>query len=435
MSHLGSFSVACAFVVTVTLGCGGSQPATAPAGGQIPPTAASTNLGSADYQANAANNQTGQPASPATVSSPVVTSPTVGPAMVSPPSVGPSTVSPPTVGPVASGQPGSGTAINIAAPTGQPAKTAPPTVNGPAVSGAVATVPPAGAPAASASPGTTVASAVPAPTTGATNAAPAAAAMPGANKTSSLNLGTVPAGALPSGDMRGLAAAVNQWRLQGTNLAGVKRFEDKPVGAGYSWMTYLLPYVGYNDLYSKFDFTQGWHKKENLPLACEVIPAFLDPANPNHNERIFTIKNAIGPAFTHFVGMAGVEDSRNVVAAALPRSDPRAGIFGYDQIARPEEITDGATNTIMMISSGKIIGPWAAGGGATVRGARAPYFDAITGFGTASDPGGGALVAMADGSVKRISKDIDPAVFRALCTIHGGESIDMAANANVIRSP
>jgi prepilin-type processing-associated H-X9-DG protein len=130
--------------------------------------------------------------------------------------------------------------------------------------------------------------------------------------------------------------------------------------------------------------------------------------------------------------MSGVEDSRNLVAASLPRSDPRAGIFGYDQTARSDEITDGAGNTILLISAGKIIGPWASGGGATIRAARAPYFDSITGFGTAGDPGG-AMVAMADGSVKRISKDIDPAVFRALCTIHGGEKVDLSANANVIR--
>jgi hypothetical protein len=236
---------------------------------------------------------------------------------------------------------------------------------------------------------------------------------------------------MASGDTRGLAAVVNQWRLQGTNLAGVKRFDDKPVGAGNSWMIQLLPYVGYGELHSKLDLTKGWHEKENVPYACQVIPAFLDPANPNHNMKVIGVKNAIGPAFTHFVGMAGIEDSRNVVAASLPRSDPRAGIFGYDQIARPEEITDGATNTIMLISAGKIVGPWASGGGATIRAARAPYFDPITGFGTARDPGSGALVAMADGSVKWISKDIDPAVFRALCTIHGGEKVDLPANASV----
>jgi hypothetical protein len=233
-----------------------------------------------------------------------------------------------------------------------------------------------------------------------------------------------------SGDTRALAAAANQWRLQGTNLAGVKRFDDKPVVAANSWMIQLLPYVGYGQLHAQFDLTKGWHEKENLRYACEVIPAFLDPRNPNHSTKIFGKKNAIGPAFTHFAGMAGVEDSRNLVAASLPRSDPRAGIFGYDQIARSEDITDGAANTIMLISTGKVVGAWASGGGATIRAARAPYFDPITGFGTAGDPSS-ALVAMADGSVKRISREIDPAVFRALCTTHGAEKVDLSANSGV----
>lgn len=226
-----------------------------------------------------------------------------------------------------------------------------------------------------------------------------------------------------------MAAAANQWRSQGGNLVGVKRLDDKPVLAGYSWMINLLPYLGHADLYAKIDFAKGWHDEANLQYTGQLIPAFIDPANPNHHAKIFGAKeNVVGPAFTHFVGMAGVEDSRNLVAAALPRSDPRAGIFGYDQIARADEITDGASNTVMLISAGKIVGPWASGGGATVRGARSPYFDGITGFSSVGDPGGGAPAAMADGSVKRISKEIDPAVFRALCTIHGGETIASSAH-------
>ena len=38
----------------------------------------------------------------------------------------------------------------------------------------------------------------------------------------------------------------------------------------------------------------------------------------------------------------------------------------------------------------------------------------------------GVQVLFADGSVKNISADIDPAVFRALCTIHGNDAVDLA---------
>jgi hypothetical protein len=125
--------------------------------------------------------------------------------------------------------------------------------------------------------------------------------------------------------------------------------------------------------------------------------------------------------------MSGIEDARNVVAAKLPRSDPRAGIFGYDAVATPAEIADGTSNTIMVLGAGELANPWVMGGGATIRGAREPYFDKISGFG--SKGSSGVTVVMADGSVRTISSNISPAVFRALCTIHGAEKIDLATDA------
>ncbi|OYV84964.1 MAG: hypothetical protein B7Z73_14470 [Planctomycetia bacterium 21-64-5] len=362
--------------VAMLCGCGKSQPgnpAAAPAGSGVV-----TELGTGVFQPNTAAS----PAPPAAAMPPATASAGAMPA-----------------GPVVNGAVTSGPEVNGPAVTGS-------VVTGPAVTGSV-----------TAGPATTVPDAMPAGTSA-----------PGSSATPSVTQGDAPStAALASGDMPALAAAANQWRLQGGKLAGVKRFQEKSVVAGYSWMIHLLPYLGHSDLYNRFDFNKGWHEEANVELTCQVIPAFIDPSNPNRNMRIIGAKDVIGPAFTHYVGMAGIEDSRNLVAASLPRSDPRAGIFGYDQIARPEEITDGASNTLMLVNAGKIVGPWASGGGGTVRGARAPYFDPITGFGPAGDPGGGAVVALADGSVRRISKDIDPAVFRALCTIHGGETVDLPA--------
>ena len=78
----------------------------------------------------------------------------------------------------------------------------------------------------------------------------------------------------------------------------------------------------------------------------------------------------------------------------------------------------------MMVGAGELASPWIQGGGATVRGAREPYFDKLTGFGTRGKSGSGSVVMMADGSTRFLSGDIDPDVFRAMCTIHGGESVD-----------
>ena len=77
----------------------------------------------------------------------------------------------------------------------------------------------------------------------------------------------------------------------------------------------------------------------------------------------------------------------------------------------------------MIVGAGELNGPWIAGGGATVRGARKPYFDPVTGFGTkGNSPGTQALFA--DGSTRFVSGKIDPNVLEALCTIRGGEQVD-----------
>ena len=106
-----------------------------------------------------------------------------------------------------------------------------------------------------------------------------------------------------------------------------------------------------------------------------------------------------------------------------------------DEIARPDQITDGASQTVMILGSGELASPWVQGGGATIRGAREPYFGPISGFGSRDLKEPGAQAAFADGSVRTLSKNISPKVFRALVTIHGAESIDqqqLAANSAIL---
>jgi hypothetical protein len=227
-----------------------------------------------------------------------------------------------------------------------------------------------------------------------------------------------------NGTLGSLSKAVLEWAAaKPDELRGVKRIGEQPVHQGYSWMTRLLPFVGRGELYNKFDFEKSWSEGNNLSLTMNVIPAFLNPAD---QRTTFPGHPYAGMGLTHFVGMAGLEDRRDVIAAALPRTDPRAGMFGYDQIARPAEITDGTSQTIMLIGAGEVVAPWVQGGGATVRGARTPYFGGPGSFGSRGLQKPGTLVLFADGSARTISADIDPEVFKAMCTIHGAEQIDMS---------
>lgn len=220
-----------------------------------------------------------------------------------------------------------------------------------------------------------------------------------------------------------LAKGLQQWPVaKPETLKGARRVADMPVYMGWSWMTELLPYVGHGDLYNQFDFSKAWRDKVNVEHCYTVIPAFLNPADPRSHWKGLPYS---GMALSHFAGMSGIEDRRNVVAAELPRSDPRAGIFGYDEIAKLSDITDGTAQTIMIVGTGETPAPWMHGGGGTVRGARQPYFDKYTGLGSHGMSKPGTFVLFADGSSRFISAEIDPEIFKAMCTMHGAEQIDM----------
>ena len=79
----------------------------------------------------------------------------------------------------------------------------------------------------------------------------------------------------------------------------------------------------------------------------------------------------------------------------------------------------------MMVGAGVLSNPWLFGGGGTIRGAREPLFDKTSGLGTKGLSGGGTIVVMADGSVRHVSGNVDPRVFKAMCTIHGADSVDL----------
>ena len=193
---------------------------------------------------------------------------------------------------------------------------------------------------------------------------------------------------------------------------------------GTSWMINLLPFMGHQALYKRLNSKFPLIHPENAKLTHAVIPEFLNPADPRQQWSGIPYADM---GLTHFVGLSGVEDEGGPLAATLDRSDPRAGIFGYRQIATPEMITDGLSQTIMVVGSGVLASPWAVGGGATIRGARPNSFAPISGFGSAGGPKAGAFVLLADGSVRFVSADIDQQVFNALGTTHGKDTVDLPA--------
>jgi len=178
-----------------------------------------------------------------------------------------------------------------------------------------------------------------------------------------------------------------------------------------SWIAAMLPYLGHEPWYDDLEFGYPWNGPQNRPVTRRPLDEVVNPA-------ISLRRTEAGFPVTHYVGLAGV----GTEAAQLPADHPRAGVFGYARSAALDEIADGASNTIAILGVSDQLGAWGAGGRPTVRAlTQAPYVNGPDGFGTGQPDG--MLVGMADGSVRFISKDVDPRVIEMLATRAGGEAV------------
>jgi len=190
----------------------------------------------------------------------------------------------------------------------------------------------------------------------------------------------------------------------------------------------LLPYLNKAGLRTTIqDKKFAWYSKENLPAAEAWVPEFLVPYYDQSAWRA-THELAEGRSLgaTNYVGIAG----SGLDAARYDPKDPavqkKLGLYGYDWTSKPEEVTDGLSNTIalMQVPPG-YQRPWIAGGGATLAGIDDKTDKPLQGYTTKLQDGTrGTTVLMGDGSVRTVRENINPAVLRAMVTRAGGEAID-----------
>ena len=188
----------------------------------------------------------------------------------------------------------------------------------------------------------------------------------------------------------------------GTVVESAEEVDDR-----LSWLVSILPFIEQQALYEQIDQKSGWKSEANVDWTGFNLQVLTNPAEGNARE-----------GATHYVGMAGIGKD----AANLKVNDPGAGVFGYNRKTRFADITDGTSNTIAITEASDDFGPWAQGGRSTLRGlTEEPYINGPDGIGSPFP--GGMNAGLTDGSVRFISENIDPEVFKALITIRGGERI------------
>src|SRR5262249_44419690 len=207
-----------------------------------------------------------------------------------------------------------------------------------------------------------------------------------------------------------------------SNRAGVPYPPEQRV----SWLASLLPHLGHEELYQRIKFDKSWQDPDNLGVAGSLIPHFLDAGYPRNSwwVRYPGVRQDLAP--THLVGMAGIGLDAAEYDPADPQTKSKLGVFGYNRAAKASDITDGLAHTILMIQVPPTYKrPWMAGGGSTVMGVPDPpptSQKSVTPFVSRTHDGKrGTYAIMCDGSVRFIAEDISDDVFKAMCTIQGGE--------------
>ena len=165
----------------------------------------------------------------------------------------------------------------------------------------------------------------------------------------------------------------------------------------YSWRVAILPFMNAGDLYSEYKLDEPWNGPNNIKVLAKLPLAFREPGSRYNINSVTT--NYVVPIGRHSI---------------FPS---KTNAFTY-----PPSVTDGTSNTIMIIES-HIGVPWTkpedlpVGDGLPIENIDSILIK-LGGFHE-----GGFNAFFCNGSVKFIKKDVPGSVFGALLTRDGGEVV------------
>ena len=175
-----------------------------------------------------------------------------------------------------------------------------------------------------------------------------------------------------------------------------------------SWRVRILPFNDQPGLYEKYDQQAAWNSEQNLPIAAIMVPGLQCPSRREPPSG----SNEKGYSFTDYTMLTGP-------GTFSGEFEPRA----------TQGIADGASNTLAVVEAAGLNIVWTEPRDAQA--GREPLGINFKGEGKSDSPGimsswhaGGANAAFADGAVRFLSQNIDPAVLRALTTVDGNDSVE-----------
>lgn len=233
-------------------------------------------------------------------------------------------------------------------------------------------------------------------------------------------------------------------------VSGVKHNGDD-AGPGWAWGTHLLPYLEQAELHRRIDYDEQVESLLSTPVRMQSLPLFICPSDADFEPVIDVRLSIFFKPKCQIAAASYVASAGTVRPTCMLCRDNFDGVFGRNRATRPEELTDGLSNTLAIgerayqwssaamwgvVAGSRLFdhqneGQFAGGPGYvlgttfkdgfnicltedTDRNATTSYAES---FGSVHP--GGAYFAFCDGSVRFVFDDADPAVMNALATRDG----------------
>jgi Protein of unknown function (DUF1559) len=139
-------------------------------------------------------------------------------------------------------------------------------------------------------------------------------------------------------------AVLGYYQSTGSFLSGTVANANLPPADRLSLFVPVCPYLDEAELYNWIDQTLPWDGGGNGKLG-EIGIGVL-----NYPNAARVAPSAPQP--TTSIAIAGI----GIDAPLFPKTDPRAGVFGYDRKTTVADIKDGTSTTMMLAESGRVIG-------------------------------------------------------------------------------
>lgn len=160
----------------------------------------------------------------------------------------------------------------------------------------------------------------------------------------------------------------------------------------HSWRVLILPQLGQQGLYDRYNFSEPWDGPNNSQLLSQMPAEYRCPSDPA----------SAGSTHTAYVGVFGAHC-----------------VFQGSAPMRYSSITDGTSNTLMVGEAARADIPWMKPDDVDV--ALHPTLGDGQGF--SSYHVGGVCFLFADGSVRLLPQSINPQTLQALFTRDGNETV------------